>query len=45
MASFQSKPGKAVTRKAISFWIIMKQDMMEWQWHHLDHMQIICTSL
>jgi len=23
----------------------MKQEMMEWQWHHLDHMQIICTSL
>jgi len=19
--------------------------MMEWQWHQLDHMQIICTSL
>ena len=19
--------------------------MMGWQWHHLDHMQIICTSL
>jgi len=23
----------------------MKQDMMGWQWHQLDHMQIICTSL
>jgi len=23
----------------------MKQEMMEWQWHQLDHMQIICTSL
>jgi len=23
----------------------MKQDMTEWQWHQLDHMQIICTSL
>jgi len=19
--------------------------MLGWQWHHLDHMQIICTSL
>jgi len=26
-------------------WILMKQEMMEWQWHQLDHMQIICTSL
>jgi len=23
----------------------MKQEMMEWQWHQLDHTQIICTSL
>jgi len=23
----------------------MKQQMMGWQWHQLDHMQIICTSL
>jgi len=23
----------------------MKQEMMWWQWHQLDHMQIICTSL
>jgi len=22
----------------------MKQAMMGWQWHQLDHMQIICTS-
>jgi len=21
----------------------MKQEMMGWQWHQLDHMQIICT--
>jgi len=27
------------------FWILMKQEMMGWQWHQLDHMQIICTSL
>jgi len=24
-------------------WILIKQEMMEWQWHQLDHMQIICT--
>jgi len=23
----------------------MKQKMMGWQWHQLNHMQIICTSL
>jgi len=23
----------------------MQQEMMGWQWHQLDHMQIICTSL
>jgi len=23
----------------------MKQQMMGWHWHQLDHMQIICTSL
>jgi len=23
----------------------MKQEMMGWQWHQLNHMQIICTSL
>ena len=22
----------------------MKQEIMGWQWHQLDHMQIICTS-
>ena len=27
------------------FWIVLKQEMMGWQWHQLNHMQIICTSL
>jgi len=31
------------TTKVKPFWILMKQEMMEWQWHHLDHMQTICT--
>jgi len=27
-------------------WILMKQGIRwQWQWHHLDHMHIICTSL
>ena len=33
------------TRKVKPVWILMKQEMMEWQCHQLDHMQIICTSL
>jgi len=23
----------------------MKQEMMGWQWHHQDHMHIICSLL
>ena len=32
-------------QKGKPFWILLKQEMMGWQWHQLDHMQIICTSL
>ena len=32
-------------KKCKPFWILMKQEMMGWQWHQLDHMQIICTLL
>ena len=32
-------------QKDIPFWILLKQEMMGWQWHQLSHMQIICTSL
>jgi len=27
------------------FRILMKQEMTGWQWHQLDHMQIICAPL
>jgi len=27
------------------FWILIQQDMMCWQWHQLDHIQIVCTFL
>ena len=27
------------------FWILLKADVMKWQWHQPDHMQVICTSL
>jgi len=36
------------TRKVRPIWILMKQEMMGWQWHQLDHnnhMQIICILL
>jgi len=31
--------------KPVPIWILMKQEIMGWQWHQLDNMQIICTSL
>jgi len=31
-------------QKGKPFWILLEQEMMGWQWHQLDHMQIICTS-
>jgi len=31
--------------KSKPFWILLEQEMMGWQWHQLDHMKIICTSL
>jgi len=38
-ASFPGQPEKAGTRKAKPIWILMKQEMMGWHWHQLDHMQ------
>jgi len=32
-------------QKGKPFWISLKQETMGWQWHQLDHMQIICTTL
>ena len=32
-------------QKGKPFWILLEQEMMGCQWHQLDHMQIICTSL
>jgi len=32
-------------QKGKPFWILLQQEMMVCQWHQLDHMQIICTSL
>ena len=32
-------------QKGKPFWILLEQEIMGWQWHQLDHMQIICTLL
>jgi len=32
-------------QKVKTFWILMQQEMMQWQWHQLNHMHIICTQL
>jgi len=32
-------------QKGKPFWILLEQEIMGWQWHQLDHMQIIFTSL
>jgi len=32
-------------QKGKPFCIVLEQEMMGWQWHQLDHMQIICTLL
>jgi len=38
-------PGQPDIKKGKPFWILLEQEMMGRQWHQLDHMQIICTSL
>ena len=32
-------------QKGKPFWILLEQEMMGWQWHQLDRMQTICSSL
>jgi len=32
-------------QKGKPFCILIKQEKIGWQWHQLDHVQIICTSL
>jgi len=52
-ASFPAQPWQASTTNVIPNQILMKQEnqilmqqeIMRWQWHQLDHMEIICTSL
>jgi len=44
VAFFQGNLGKPAPERLKPIWILMKQGMVERQWHHLDRMQI-CTSL
>jgi len=41
-ASFTGQPGNSMIKP---IWILMQQEMMGLQWHHLHHTQIVCTSL
>jgi len=45
MAFFPKTTWISRHQKGKPFWILMEREMMGWQWHQLDHMQIICTSL
>jgi len=45
MASFEDNLGKPAPETCKPFWILVKQETVGWQWHQLDHMQIICTLL
>ena len=40
MAFFPEQPGQAGARRTSH-----SAEMMGWQWHQLDHMQVICTVL
>jgi len=42
---FRDNLGKLAPEKLKLVWILMKQEMVGWQWHKLDHLQIICTLL
>jgi len=43
-AFFPEQPGQAGTGR-INHSGLSEAEMMGWQWHQLDYMQVICTSL
>ena len=45
MALFPEEPEYVSNRKIKPIWILMKQKMIGWHWHQLDHLKIICTLL
>jgi len=40
-----SRTTSATRHQAKPIWILVKQETIGWQWHQLDHTQIICTSI
>jgi len=42
---FPQKTWVSWHQKGKPFWILLEQEMMAQQWHQLDHMQVIGTSL
>jgi len=42
---FSRKTWVSRHQKGKPFWILLEQEMMGWQWHQLDHMQINCALL
>jgi len=45
LMAFSRKTWVSRQQKGKPFRILLHQEMMGWQWHQLDHMQIICISL
>jgi len=45
MASFPGQPGQASIKTSLDFNETRDDGVRRWQWHQLDHMQTICTSL
>jgi len=44
-AFFPVHPWVSWSHEGKPFWFLLEQEMMGWQWHQLDHMQIIFASL
>jgi len=45
MAFFSRTAWVSRHQKGKPFWLLLEHEMMGWQWHQLDHIQIICTLL
>ena len=45
MAFFSRTTRVSQYQKGKPIWILLEQEVMGWQWHQLNHMQIICTLL
>jgi len=45
MDSFSRTTWVSWNQKGKPFWVLIKQEIMEWHWHQVDHMQIIHVLL